>query len=544
MNQSPSVTQEPAAGPVAAPPRAAAARTTVTVPVRQTTVDPQPASRRRRGEGCILGVDIGTTGTKAIAFTADGRAVARGYADYPLITAEDGRAELDSAEVVEALGTAIRSAVAEATAAGAGPVVAVAAAAQGEAVTPVDAQLQPLRHGILTFDRRGRAGAERLRGAGWAERTERTGLPLSWIVTAAKLAQLRQAEPDLYARAASFLCYEDLLIGRLTGTPAVSDSLAQRTWLLDRRSRDWDAEAVREMDLQGRLPQVARMGTVVGTVTQEAERMFHLPAGCPVVAGAHDQTAALIGAGAILPGMAAHSTGTVDCLSLTLRDGPAGPLAARGYGVGLHPLPGLAVTLAFGFGGGSLLAWARGVMQVADVAALLEQITPVPGTAFAVPFWAGSGTPDLDAEDTGALFGLTLDSSRADVVAALLRGMAFESRRNLQVLHELGVTVREARMVGGGTQNPVWNQIRADVTGCHYTEMQTRDAGCLGAAILAAVGVGIYPDVPAACEAMVRTGARHDPEPGRHAVYSGMFPGYLAAVQATRAARRAASLEA
>ena len=526
-----------AGGSVSAPPRPALGLGALQPhTVTRQAAAPRQSHKRGSGTGCLLGVDIGTTGTKAIAFTPDGRAVARGYADYPLITGEDGRAELDSAAVVDALRTAIRDAVALAAAAGAGPVLAVAAAAQGEAVTPVDDRLRPLRHGILTFDRRGRTGCDRLKAAGWGERTESTGLPLSWIVTAAKLAHLDEAEPDMYGQAAYFLCYEDLLVAHLTGSPATSDSLAQRTWLLDRNRRQWDPAALRQMRLLGRLAEVVPMGRRIGLVTPEAQRAFDLPAGCPVVAGAHDQTAALIGAGAILPGMAAHSTGTVDCLSLTLRDGPAGPLAARGYGVGLHPLPGLAVTLAFGFGGGSLLAWARQVMGAPDVGTLLQEVTAAPGGAFAVPFWAGSGTPDLDAEDRGAFFGLTLDTSRADMVAALLRGMAFESRRNLQVLAELGVSVREARMVGGGTQSAVWNQIRADVTGCHYTEMQSRDAGCLGAAILAAVGIGMYRDVSAACDAMVRTGRRYDPEPGHHAAYTRMFPGYLAAVEGTRAA--------
>ncbi len=489
------------------------------------------------GEGCLLGVDIGTTGTKAVAFTADGRVVARGYADYPLITAEDGRAELDSAAVLAALRTAIRAAVAEAGAAGAGPVLAVAAAAQGEAITPVDERFRPLGHGILTFDGRGQAGCERLRSSGWEERTEHTGLPLSWIVTAAKLAHLRVTEPDLYRQAAYFLCYEDLLMAHLTGRPACSDSLAQRTWLLDRRTRAWDPAAVSDLGLGGRLAEVAGMGQMVGPVTAEAQRAFGLPEGCRAVAGAHDQTAALTGAGAILPGMAAHSTGTVDCLSLTLRDGPARPFAARGYGVGIHPLAGLAVTLAFGFGGGSLLAWAHRLLGSADVGALLEDVPSAPGGTFAVPFWAGSGTPDLDAEDRGAFFGLTLHTTRGELVAALLRGMAFESRRNLRVLEELGVQVREARLVGGGTQNPRWNRIRADVTGCHYTEMRCRDAGCLGAAILAAVGIGIHRDVASACDAMVRTAQRYDPQPEHHAVYTRMFPGYLAAVEGTRAAR-------
>jgi xylulokinase len=227
----------------------------------------------------------------------------------------------------------------------------------------------------------------------------------------------------------------------------------------------------------------------------------------------------------------------VDCLSVTLRDGDAAPFVARGYGLGVHPLPGLAVTLAFGFGGGSLLAWARALTGAADVGALLSELPEEPGPAFAVPFWAGSGTPDLDAEDRGAIFGLTLESTRGDVVAALCRGMALEGRRNLHVLQGLGVEVREFRLVGGGARSAAWSQLRADATGRAYVEMPQHDAGCLGAAMLAAVGAGLYPGCSEAGDAMVRCGPRFEPRPEAAAVYDRLFPAYLRAVDATRAAR-------
>jgi xylulokinase len=493
--------------------------------------------RRRSGEGCLLGIDIGTTGSKAIAFLPDGRAMARGYADYALQVGPGGTAELDAAAVLEALRRAVRAAAAEAAAAGAGPVVALAAAAQGEAFTPVADDLRPLRPAIVTFDRRGQAGADELRQAGWEQRTEAAGLPMSFITTAAKLAALRRAEPDLYRDAARFLCFEDLLAAHLTGNAAGSDSLLQRTWLLDRHTRQWDSRAVADLGLSGRLAEVVPMGHAIGRVSAAGAQAFGLPAGCLVVAGAHDQTAALVGAGAFLPGFAAHAIGTVDCLSVTLRDGEAAPFVARGYGLGLHPLPGLAATLAFGFGGGSLLAWARALTGAADVGTLLRDVPESPGTAFAVPFWSGSGTPDLDAEDRGALFGLTLESTRGDVVAALLRGMALEGRRNLDVLHGLGVEVRECRLVGGGARSATWSQLRADVAGRSYVEMPQHDAGCLGAAMLAAVGAGIHPGCSEAGDAMVRTGVRFEPRPEAAAAYDQLFPAYIRAVAATRAAR-------
>lgn len=497
------------------------------------------ASRDPLGQGCVLGIDIGTTGAKAIAFDAAGAPLARAYRDYPLLVGPGGTAELEAHDVLAALRHILCDVAAEVEAAGCGPVRAVATAAQGEAVTPVDGGGQPVGRSILTFDRRGEAGRTALAADGWEARTEATGMPLSWIVTAAKLAWLRRDDPAAFAGAAAFLCYEDLLVAQLTGTAVISDSLAQRTWLLDRRRRAWDAAALADLGLTGRTAQVAAMGAAVGQVCAPGSAAFGLPRGCLVVAGAHDQTAALIGAGAVRPGMAAHSTGTVDCLSLTLADGPAAPLTARGYGVGLHPLPGLAVTLAFGFGGGSLLSWWQKIVGGTAIGELLAEVPLHPGGPFAVPFWAGSGTPDLDAGDLGALFGLTLDADRAALTAALLRGMAYEGRRNLAVLTSLGVDVTAIRLVGGGARDPRWSQLRADATDRSYTEMPLRDAGCLGAAILAAVGCGMHPDLTAACEAMVHTARTFEPDPGRVAAHRAGFAAYCAAVSATRSVRAA-----
>ena len=488
-------------------------------------------------QGCLLGLDVGTTGSKAIAFTHTGEPVGRGYADYPLQVDTDGRAELDAGQVLAAVRQAVADAVSASAAAG--PPLALAIAAQGEAVTPVDGRLEPVGPSLVTFDRRGQAGHAILARAGWEARTEAAGLPLSWIVTAAKLAYLRQVDAAAYADASAFLCYEDLVVGHLTGQPAISDSLAQRTWLLDRFRRDWDEAALADLGLRGRLPPVARPGTPVGRVGATAAAAFGLPEGTVVVAGAHDQTAALVGVGGLEPGLAAHSTGTVDCMSLCLAAAPAEPFCRRGYGLGLHPIQGLAVTLAFGFGGGSLLAWWQSVLGGApDIGDLLADVPLEPGLPFAVPFWAGSGTPDFDAADQGAIFGLTLDSGRRDLTAALVRGMALEAVRNLAILAELGLEVRDLRLVGGGARSPRWSQVRADAAGRAYRDMPVRDAGCLGAAMMAGVGAGVFPDLPTAARNMVRTGTAYIPDPARHAGYRDLFPAYLAAVQGTRALRR------
>ena len=492
-----------------------------------------------QGAGCLIGLDVGTTGSKAIAFTPDGAVVGRGYRDYPLHVGSGGTAELDASQVLDAARYAVACAVSQAAAAQAGHPLALAIAAQGEAITPVDRRFAPLGPSQVTFDRRGQAGVGDLRAAGWEERTESAGLPLSWIVTAAKLAYQRRTDPAAYAAPAAFLCYEELVVGHLTGEAVTSDSLAQRTWLLDRRTRDWDPAALADLNLTGRLARVARPGTVVGRVDAEAAHAFGLPPGVPVAAGAHDQTAALLGVGGLEPGMAAHSTGTVDCMSLALLDGPATPFCRRGYGLGLHPLPHLAVTLAFGFGGGQLLGWWQRLLGGApDIGTLLGEMPLTPEPPFAVPFWAGSGTPDFDAGDQGAFFGLTMESGRPEITAAMVRGMAMEALRNLSILAELGMEVRDIRLVGGGARSSAWSQVRADAAGRTYRDMAVLDAGCLGAAMLAAVAAGVHRDLPAAAAAMVRTGTPYIPDPTRHAAYQALFPAYLAAVAATRTVRR------
>lgn len=487
----------------------------------------------------LLGVDIGTTGSKAVIFDASGHQIASAYGDYPLHTGASGEATLDAAQVLTVAEAAILEACRKAGEPGPS---ALATAAQGEAFMPVDAGGHPLGPAIVTFDRRGEQGVGILRQHGWGQRQESAGLPLSWIVTAAKLAFARSATPSSYQTATRFLCFEDLLVARLTGEPVISDSLAQRTFLLDRRRTDWDPRSLAELDLQGRLARIVPSGRPAGTVTAARAAELGLRPGCLVVAGAHDQTAALIGSGAIAPGTGAHSTGTVDCLSLLLPDRALGDLGNHGYGLGVYPLPDLAVTLAFGFGGGALLQWWRQTLSwggasptVADLLAEAEPVmTPEAALPCAVPFWSGSGTPDLDAADRGALLSLTLDTTRGDITAALVRGMILETERNLSALRRLGIEVSELRLVGGGSRNATWNQLRADLLGVPYVEVDTREAGCLGAAMLAGLGAGIFTDLQAAGRAMVRLGRRYQPRPSAH---PDMVREYGRAVRATRAVR-------
>lgn len=461
----------------------------------------------------LLGVDIGTTGTKAVVFDTQGRALATAYRAYPLHTGAAGEAWLDPNQVLEAS----RQAIAEAVSA-TPPPVALAVACQGEAFAPVDAAGKPSGEAIVTFDRRGQIGAEILRSRGWTDREESAGIPFSWIVTAAKLAQLQAMDPERYRQPSAFLCFEDLLLHSLTGTATISSSLAQRTFLLDRHTQNWHPDSVAELELTGRLATVVPSGQAVGRVSASGARSFGLPDGCIVVAGAHDQTAALIGSGAIDPGVGAHSTGTVDCISLSVADRPLGQLAHSGYGLGLHPVVGRAVTLAFGFGGGALLSWWRSILTSPEhsptVDALVREAEDILSTQTepcAIPFWSGSGTPDLDARDQGALLGMTLDTSRAQMTAALIRGMVLETARNLAALHENNITVRELRLVGGGSRNLVWNTLRANLLGIPYVEVDTPEAGALGAAILAGSGVGVWASLPEACAQMVHLGRRHAP---------------------------------
>lgn len=447
-----------------------------------------------------LGLDIGTSGCKAVVFNEDGQQLAEASRLYSVRNARPGWAELDSAAVGDACLSTIREAAGKC---GSDPVQALAISSQGEAFTVLGSDGKILADAMVSSDARAAKLAKSWPPGFGVERLyEKTGHTAHPIFTLFKLLWLKERRPDLWKDAQHFFCFEDYLHYRLGVEPVIGWSLAGRTMLFNVREKRWDSDILSVVGVD--VAQLARplaSGSVVGIIPAAVASELNLARGACVVSGGHDQVCAALGTGALEEGQASLTTGTVECVAVAFEQ-PAFSATLREANLCTyaHATPDLYATLAYNLTGGNLLRWFRDqwcALEQAEAAKgdidvyerILRGMAPEPTPLMVLPYFTGSGTPYFDAETPGAILGLRLDTTRGQVLRALLEGLAFELRLNLSLLGKAGICVREIFAVGGGARSRSWLQLKADILNRPILCPRVFEAGCLGAAILACAAV-------------------------------------------------------
>jgi len=489
----------------------------------------------------FIGLDLGTTGCKAVLFGGDGRPCASGYREYPIDQPQPGWAEQDGehvwACVLEALTEAVR------TYEGKEPVTAIGLSVQGEAVAPVDCEGRLLGPFMLGMDTRTTAQCQHLRHTYGDDRLYAvTGMPNHTINTIVKLMWHHEHSARNPHR---FVLYEDFLLMRLGGQPAISRCLASRTGLYDLRKRTWDPELLALAAVTAdQLSPLHDSGTAVATLLPDLARQLGLPENVLLVTGGHDQACGALGAGVIIPGMAMVSSGTAEVMEVALAEPVANPVLARG-GISIyeHVVPGLYVAMTLNHAGGIVLRWCRdalfpeakqaaGSSDVYDY--LLKGAPEGPSPVFCLPHLAGAGTPLLDTGARGAFTGLALAHTRADLMKAVLDGLTYELKANLEVLTQAGVHIGQLRAIGGGARSALWLQTKADVLGLTVGAPQVTEAACLGAGLLAAVASGGYTSLQDAVARTVTMRQAFRPDPAQQGQYAQAYERYRSLYPALR----------
>ncbi|MFN3331974.1 MAG: FGGY-family carbohydrate kinase [Caldilinea sp.] len=486
----------------------------------------------------MIGLDIGTTGCKAMIFAEDGRILSQVRREYTIQTLQPSWAEQDAEQVWALAWQCLREAVA---ALSDDPPTALAISCQGEAVIPVDAEGRALRPAILGMDTRTTAENAWLVETFGAEALfQRTGMPVHTINTLPKLLWLQRHEPDLWRNAHQFLLYEDFFLRRLGGEAVISVCLASRTQMMNLASADWDDDILARCQIErSRLAQPAPVtGGVVGKLRSELKQELGLADDLLLVSGGHDQACAALGSGVIAPGLAMVSTGTAEVVEVAMATPTLAPaLRNGGISVYRHVVPGLYVAMTLNHSGGLLLRWFRDTlgrwemeqasMSGADAYDLLLQDAPSgPTGLLLLPHFAGSGTPTLDVHSKGAILGMTFATTKADLAKAVLEGLTYELRINLDLLRAAGVQIDELHAVGGGARSELWLQLKADICNTPLRVPLVTDAACLGAALLAGVGVGLYSDLAAAVKTTVQWRQHVAPSPEMVAAYDAGYARY------------------
>lgn len=443
-----------------------------------------------------MGLDIGTTGCKAAAFDETGQLLAQAYREYQLLFPQPEWAELNSTEVCNHCMDIINQVSRECSN---DPVKAIGISSQGEAFTPVDKNGEILGNAMISSDTRATEIAKTWSKQFGPEKLYRiTGHTAHPMFTLFKLLWVRENQPDVWLAAKGFYCFEDLLHQRLGLTPAISWPLAGRTMMFNVLEHTWDSEILSAVGLKAeKLARPLQSGTIVGTIPDGIAQNLGLGKGTIVVAGGHDQTCSALGAGVTSPGKAMYATGTVDCICAAFcKPKFSSELMQSNLCTYDYTLPDMYTTVAFSLTGGNILKWFRDQFATREVQMatqkginvyelILKKMPDTPSSLMVLPYFTPSGTPYFDAETKGAILGLRLSSSREDLLRAILEGVAFEVRLNIEILARSRIEISEFIVTGGGARSTAWNHLKANVIGKPVTIAPVEETGCLGAAMLA-----------------------------------------------------------
>lgn len=464
----------------------------------------------------LLGIDVGTTRIKAGLISAAGEVLGFGRAPQAMdVDPAAGRAEQDAEAWWAGLGTAVREALDAARRTTGREVVpdGICVAGHGPSLVAVDPEGRAVRPAMIWLD--SRSAGER------ADLESATGLR-GWalgVLPAARWLELR--EPEAAARATWYLNSWEALALRLTGRAAT-------TVVPGGAGLPFDALRDSGLALERIAPE-ARAGTPLGGLVPGAARLLGLRAGTPVVIGLVDAFASFHGARMLATGDAIDVGGAAGGFGVYADR----PIQVAGAFTTPAPLPGLysvggamaATGAALDWFGSEVLGGAR---PLADLVAEAATVEPGAGGLVFLPYLAGERSPLWDPTARGVFAGLTLQHSRAHLVRAILEAAALAIRHVAAPMLEAGIQVSAMRACGGPARDDGWNQIKADVTGFQVEVPRVRETATVGAAIVAAAGVGAHPDLPAAIRAMTAIDRRFAPDPERRRLYDRVFEAYVA----------------
>lgn len=479
-------------------------------------------------EGYFLTYDIGTTSIKVCLFDTQGNLTSAVTREYALITPGENIVELPVETYWEEICTGTRKVFSDSGIQD-DEVISLGACSQGETFVVLDDRGRPLRNAIVWMDNRSESEAEEIRAAlGSHYDTGQTEVVATWPIT--KLLWMKKHEPDIFSRIRRVHLLEDYLVYRLTGdfqAPRGSYALWTSSYMLDIKKKEWYTPV---LDFCGVsrdwLPALTESGTIVGRLSPEAAATLGLSPGIPIISGAMDQTASLIGCGALRPDIITETIGAAQALCKTVDSYPAEPPLPMS--TQYHALPGKYVLMAWCTVGGMSLKWLRSTFFDAgtsydDLTALASKVPPGAQGLLFFPFMGGPGTLPLDQSRRGSFTGLEMHHGKGHFIRAIMESMGYLLRYQLEQMPggtgEGDKEFSEIRSLGGGAQSPLWNQIRADITGFPVKTMSSPESASLGMAILQAAALGVYPDVFEAAEKMVRIAEEVPPNPQTKTAY-------------------------
>lgn len=454
----------------------------------------------------ILGIDIGTTGTKAIAFSEEGKILKSAYLEYKLISPKPGWVEFDVNLMWEKIFNVIRIVNSD-DLVKKDPVTSLSVSTVGESFTPIDKKGNTLYNTIYSTDSRSMKELEYIfTKISPLDLYSINGYPPGFISPLNKILWVKNKMPDIYSKTKKFLFTEDLLFHKLGIVDTKIDySLCSRTLFFDIKNKKWSSKILNEFDIDENLfSKPSPSGIEIGYVNKDIAENLGFTNKVAVVTGGHDQPCAALGVGAIEDGIAADGMGTVECITtamdkLVINNN----MLNNNFSTQVHVISDMYLTLAYNLSSGSVIKWYIDVLADEEKNKAKEEgldiysyifsgLTFKPSSLYILPYFSASGTPYLDPKPRGTITGLNLATKKEDIFKALVEGLIFEIAFNIELVENSGVNIEELRAVGGGASSDYWLKLKSSILNKPIKRMDITEAGCLATMILAGKGTGKF----------------------------------------------------
>jgi D-xylulose kinase len=481
----------------------------------------------------VAALDLGTTGCRTYIYDISGTILASDYREWKSIYPKPSYVEQNAAvwweSIKETIDSALKKSGIDIT-----EIVSLSITNQRETIVPVDKEGNPLHNALVWQDRRTTEQVEFIKEkVGEDKIYKTTGLTIDPYFSATKILWFKDNKPEIYNKTQKFLLVSDFIINKLTGKFYSDFSNLSRTMLFDINNLRYSEDIASELEIDlDKMPEPVESGVDIGEIVTD-ETSFDKKT--LVITGAGDQQSAALGVGVSKAGDIKCTTGTGSFILAYLKEPKLDP--QKRVLCSCHAIPGAWVQEASVFTTGAVLRWFRDQVghvecqQAAEegadpydyMTALAEQSSPGANGLLMIPHLAGAGSPHWNAYSKGILFGLSLGHERKDLYRAILEGVAFEIKKNIEIFRKIGIEPQQLKLTGGGARSDLWNQIMADILNVVCVRNVNEEATSLGAAILAASGAGLFPDISEAAENICKVEKKYIPDETQNKFYNKIY---------------------
>ena len=478
----------------------------------------------------LIGIDMGSSAVKVMAFSEDGKAIATASQNLTPLYPQPGWWETDPEDVWRSTSICMKKLMDEDAIRKDQP-KAIAVSASGRENFPADVDGKPLANGIMGADIRGaefevpQDGQEQLPPWSYS-----CGHVLQRMDPACRLKWWRKYHPEVIEKARYFFGWMDYLNYRMTGRIVIDQSSASLYLVYDLKTRNWSPDRAAEFKFSpDMLPEILPWGSVIGEIKTEVAEEWGAPLNLKVAQGCLDLNCAAYGAGVHEIGTVCLVSGSYENILIPTDKPPSSSMLLRGLSILSHPCKAGQSVIAVHPTGNAVLNWARKLvnMPIRDIEKRLQKECLQPSPVLAVPYLSGSMAYwEGGRKAKGGIIGITLATSKADVVQAFMESIAYDTTNTLSMMREEGIKVDRIRITGGGARSSWWTQLKADMTNKPIEVVETAEPGTLGAALLAGLAIGIYDDLEGISKEYSGTKSIYIPNPKRATLHQERFEKY------------------